>query len=117
MTRITLLSTPKGRPLGYRVEGHTGYAEAGQDIVCAALSFLSYTCANALESIASLTPETKVHEESGFIQVALQENQTTQASDIILKVFQQGITDLQEAYPQNITVLNVHEWRNYHVEA
>lgn len=116
MSRITLLATPSGRPCGYRVEGHTGFAPSGQDIVCAALSFLSITCANALETVAGTTPENQVDEKTGLLQVRLKEEQLSPASDIILKVFHQGITDLQEAYPRYITVLNVHEWRNYHVE-
>ena len=116
MTRITLIATPGGRPCGYRIEGHTGFAPSGQDIVCAALSFLSITCANALETIAGTTPESKMDEKTGTLHVQLHEKQLTRASDIILKVFYQGISDLQETYPKNIIVLNVHEWRNYHVE-
>ena len=37
MTTVTFHSTG-GRLDGFAVEGHSGYAEAGSDIVCAAIS-------------------------------------------------------------------------------
>ena len=37
MTRIEIYRK-KGRVVGYKATGHSGYAEYGEDIVCAALS-------------------------------------------------------------------------------
>ena len=34
---------------GFTVEGHSDYAEAGIDIVCAAVSILSYTALNSID--------------------------------------------------------------------
>ena len=53
-------------------QGHAGYAEEGRDIVCAAVSVLAFTCANALESVAGVQP--KVEEKDGFLSVYLPEN-------------------------------------------
>lgn len=36
--------------LSLRVKGHAGYAEHGQDIVCASASILAYTLASIVES-------------------------------------------------------------------
>ena len=41
-----------GRFTGFRAGGHSGYAEAGSDIVCAAVSILTCTCVNALKAYA-----------------------------------------------------------------
>ena len=38
----------------FTVEGHAGYAEAGSDIVCSAISAIAYTAAGALEELAGL---------------------------------------------------------------
>lgn len=46
MTQITITSTQKKYRLS--IEGHAGYAEAGRDIVCAAVSILAYTWINEL---------------------------------------------------------------------
>ncbi|MBR1607087.1 MAG: ribosomal-processing cysteine protease Prp, partial [Clostridia bacterium] len=46
MTRVTLYHDAEGRLSGFSCKGHAGYAEAGSDIVCAAVSALSITCCN-----------------------------------------------------------------------
>ena len=52
MTRCILFRDAEGRYTGFEVKGHSGYAEAGSDIVCAAVSILTTTCVNAMESVA-----------------------------------------------------------------
>ena len=55
MTRVVVCRDERGvRSL--TVSGHSGYAESGRDIVCAAVSTLITTCANAMESAAGLVP-------------------------------------------------------------
>ena len=39
MTEITVF-LKDGKPIGFDAHGHTGYAECGEDIVCAAVSAL-----------------------------------------------------------------------------
>ena len=59
-----------GQLTGFSVRGHAGYAPEGSDIVCAAVSVLTTTCVNALESVAGVVPE--VHGgEDGFLEAAL----------------------------------------------
>ena len=43
-----VLYTLKGRVIGFLCAGHAAYAEAGQDIVCSAVSVLTETCVNTL---------------------------------------------------------------------
>ena len=81
---------------GFECVGHAGFAEAGSDIVCAAVSILTTTCANALESVAGLTP--KVKAAPGKMILALPEGGGHDAQ-VILKTMRQGLSDLQDAYP------------------
>ena len=39
-----------GQYRGFRIEGHAGYAELGEDIVCAAVSALVINTVNSIES-------------------------------------------------------------------
>ena len=52
--------------LGFRSEGHAGYAEEGYDILCAAVSALTINCANSIERIAGDPIEDR--EEDGFLE-------------------------------------------------
>ncbi|MCI6715321.1 MAG: ribosomal-processing cysteine protease Prp, partial [Lachnospiraceae bacterium] len=40
MTKITFHTTKTGEYRGFTCEGHAGYADYGQDIVCASISVL-----------------------------------------------------------------------------
>lgn len=101
MIRVTLFKSARGDITGFRCKGHAGYAEEGSDIVCAAVSVLSITCANALESVAGVAPE--IMEEDGFLTAQLREDQLTHDAQVILKTFEQGIRDMAASYPKYIS--------------
>ena len=98
MTTVLLYRLPGDVITGYRISGHTGFAPSGQDIVCSAVSFLSITCANALETVAGLTPT--VLEQDGLLEVRL--TQGNDRANTIFRVFEQGMKDLEAAYPKHI---------------
>ena len=96
MIRLTLHETG-GQLTGFECVGHAGYAEEGQDIVCAAVSILTTTCANALESVAGVTPQ--VSASSGWMALSLPRDAGRDAQ-VILKAMRQGLRDLAEEYPR-----------------
>ena len=53
--------------------GHSGYAEAGQDIVCSAVSTLMETLANGLIEVVKAQVEVKVDETIPHLSVTLTE--------------------------------------------
>ena len=53
--------------------GHSGYAEAGQDIVCSAVSTLMETLANGLTEVVKAQVEVKVDETIPHLSVTLME--------------------------------------------
>ena len=54
MIKIIYVADPEGGKLTMRAEGHAGYAPAGQDIVCAAVSSVLYTLAGLLDANGEL---------------------------------------------------------------
>lgn len=107
MTRIRLTLTPDGKTVcGFEVKGHTGFAPEGEDIVCAAVSFLATTCANALESVAGLTPQ--VTQADGLLTVTVEPKALNPAARTIFQVFSQGMDDLSQAYPDHVRFVPKH---------
>lgn len=100
MSTVVLYRAQDGQVTGFEVSGHTGYAQAGQDIVCSALSFLAITCANALESVAKLKPE--VFQQNSLLRVRVTE--VNDEARTIFAVFNQGIEDLRDSYPKHVTL-------------
>ena len=92
---------------GCRIEGHSGWANAGSDIVCAAVSILGCTCVNALESVCGVIPEiTEYNEKNGVLAFELPEmtESENEKAQILMGALRQGLSDLADAYPQNVTL-------------
>mgnify|MGYP004449629667 CR=1 FL=1 len=91
------------RYTGFRASGHSGYAEAGSDIVCAAVSILSCTCVNSLESLLGVTPRINEYAD-GLLDFELPEvpAEKEDGVQLLMGSLKQGLGDLQEGYPQYI---------------
>ncbi len=101
MTTVTLFYS-EGNLTGFMCKGHAGFARAGKDIVCAAVSVLSTTCANALESVAGVTPEIEV--DDGYMKITLPEGCDNHDAGVILRTFEQGVRDIEASYPKYIHI-------------
>ena len=88
-----------------RITGHSGQAEAGRDIVCAAVSILGCTCVNAMESVCGIIPLVTEYEE-GLLAFQLPEitPEENAKAQILMGALKQGLTDLADAYPRNVTL-------------
>ena len=85
-----------------KVSGHSGYAEAGYDIVCASISSISVTTVNA---ILSYNDEALVYTEAdGLLEMGI-----TKHDDIIDMLVSNMINlfqSLAKQYPKNIKFKN-----------
>ena len=106
MTTVTFHSA-ENRIDGFVVEGHSGYAEAGSDIVCAAISAAVGMTECTINEVLGLAAPVKVREEDGFVSLKLpgglgQANERT-CQDLLtgMMVYLQA---LSEVYPENLIV-------------
>ncbi len=91
------------RIVSMQVQGHAGYAKAGEDIVCAAISLLTFTCGNAMESILGTPPLEETDEKHAMIRIALPKSLTERQehdAQVIFRTVLQGMQDLQASYPK-----------------
>ena len=88
-----------------RITGHSGQAEAGRDIVCAAVSILGCTCVNSLESVCGVIPLVEENED-GALEFRLPEMSPEEnaKAQILMGALKQGLTDLADEFPQNVTL-------------
>ena len=88
-------------------EGHTGYADQGEDILCAALSALIQGAALGVLKVAGVKADYHVNEEKGSLLLDLPKNLGEEARhdcDVILKTLYESVTDLKKGYPKHIEV-------------
>lgn len=89
-----------GKPCGFTVKGHSGSAECGQDIICAAVSSACFMAANTVTEILGCSIGSDVRD--GYMKITLcGENEA--AKDIFagLKLH---LTELAEEYPDFIRI-------------
>ena len=109
MTTVSF-HTEESRIVGFDVKGHSGYAEAGCDIVCAALTSAVRLVECSLNDVLGLGAAVKVDEQSAAISFHLPGGLSASADNTcqtVLTGLMVYLTELHEEYPDNITVLEV----------
>ena len=107
MTTITF-RTEGNRIIGFDSQGHSGYAEAGEDIVCAAITSAIRLVEATINDVLGLAASVKVKESETLISLRLPgglgptAESTCQALLTGLMVY---FAELHEEYPDNIEVL------------
>ena len=93
---------------GFSVSGHSGYAEAGSDIVCAAVSAIVRMAEATINDVCGAKAKVRVKEEDARITLTLptscDEEESVQA---VLSGMMLTLLSLREDYPDYIEVLEV----------
>ena len=107
MTRCEFF-TEGDRITGFSISGHSGYAEAGQDIVCAAVSAVVTMAEATINDVCGAKAKVRVGEDDARITLKLpkscDEEETVQA---VLAGMMVTLIALQEDYSDFIEVLEV----------
>ena len=96
------------RITGFSVSGHSGYAEAGSDIVCAAVSTAVTMAEATINEVCGAKAKVRVKEQDARVTLTLpascDEEETVQA---VLAGLMLTFLSIQEDYPDYIEVLEV----------
>ena len=71
MTTITIVKSKTGEYQEITCTGHAGYAQAGSDIICSAISILVINTINSLEQLTKTDSVVTADEKSGKIYIKL----------------------------------------------
>ena len=107
MTRCEFY-TENDRITGFSVSGHSGYAEAGSDIVCAAVSAVVTMAEATINDVLGAKAKVRVKDEQARITLTLpvscDEEETVQA---VLAGMMITLAGMRDDYPDYIEVLEV----------
>ena len=107
MTSVTFL-TEEARIIGFDATGHSGYADAGEDIVCAAITSAVRLVDATVNEVMGLCASVKVDEENGAIAFRLPGglSQTAESTcQSLLTGLMVYLAELHDEYPENIEVM------------
>ena len=108
MTKITIKKTVNGDYAGFTCEGHAGYAEKGQDIICAAVSILTINLENSLDMLVKEPMEVKHDEENGMISVNFTQT-PGEKSRLLMESYILGISEIFNKYGKRYVQLEFEE--------
>ena len=107
MTRCEFF-TEDDRITGFSVSGHSGYAEAGQDIICAAISAVVTMAEATINEVCGAKAKVRVKNEDARITLTLpascDEEESVQAVLAGMMIY---LCSLRDDYPDFIEVLEV----------
>ncbi len=108
MTSITVRKTGAGAYTGFTCIGHSGYAEAGSDIVCAAISILVINTINSVERFTQDKMKVVTNDREGLIDVRFPGSAGEQAA-LLLDSMVLGLSEVQEQYGRKYLKLQIEE--------
>ncbi len=109
MTTVTF-DSDGSRLLGFTVQGHTGLANIGEDILCAAVTSAVRLTECAMNDVLGLEASVKVREADASISLKLPgglSEGNEQVCQTLLAALMVYFVQLTEEYPNNIIVMEV----------
>ncbi len=98
MVRVDEIRSNENEYVGFHIEGHAGLANAGKDIICAAISALAFNCINSIDKFTNARMNVKSNEEKGILDFVITDQEVPKDAALLLSSFFYGIQGIQEEY-------------------
>ena len=108
MTHITIYRNQENAFTGFLCEGHAGYADAGEDIVCAGISTLVINTINSIEALTATQILADADEAEGTIDVNFPYGCDDQAK-LLVDTMILGLQGIQKNYGKKFLSLDFKE--------
>ena len=105
MTHIIIYkNSSNGEIVGFNCEGHSGYSDAGSDIVCSAVSTLTINTINSIEEFTDDCFNVSVDEESATIDFIAASYDLSLKAQVLLDACNLGLTGISNNYPDYLSI-------------
>ena len=106
MIKATFYRKSDGTFAGFEVYDHAGAAEAGEDIVCAAVSALVTNAVNSIDELTEDSFSFSSDESSGLMRLVF-DNDPGQEADLLMRSLALGLTSVESepSYQMYIDVI------------
>lgn len=104
MTHITLFKDSSDEIRGFCSAGHAGAGIKGEDIVCSAISALTFNLLNSIEAFSEDKFEVSLNEKEGIIIMNMTSDSISMQSQILLKSFELGINSIADENPKYLSI-------------
>lgn len=101
MINITIYQSAEHGYRGFLCKGHAGYADFGEDIVCAAVSILVINTVNSVEKFGGQAFLCETEQETGIIDFRLKDDPTAETK-LLLDSMILGLTEVEKDHRQHL---------------
>ena len=108
MTTVAFFQSPSYGLIGFEAKDHSGYAEAGEDIVCAAVSALTQATMNGLTSVVKAPVMFDMDDEKAILTACLTPECTREQlekAQILLQTLLEALQAIARQYPRNVRII------------
>jgi len=100
MIKVTIFQDKKLNYYGFDVKGHAGYADAGHDIICAAVSMLVINTINAIEAFTKDNTTMVDDEDQGSIEFRFPDKPSSKEARLLLDTMVMGLESIEDVNGQ-----------------
>ncbi len=97
MIKISFFTNDENEITGFDFIGHAGFADNGNDIVCAAVSALVFNTVNSIDQLTALEYDVKQDEKKGHFYFRLK-GKPDHDTDLLLNSLRLGVGEIQKEY-------------------
>lgn len=108
MTRVTICRDKRGNFQSFTCEGHAGYAQEGEDVVCAGISAIVINTINCLTDLLGENVQCGYDEEDGYITCVFQNTPQEKAS-FLIECMIHGLSWIRQQYGKDYLVYEIKE--------
>ncbi len=90
--------------VAFNINGHSGYAEEGYDIICSAVSALSQSVVIGIEEVLNI--KVNYHMDNGFLSLSMEDSSLEDIKNcqVLLKTMLKSFQSMKLAYGDYINV-------------
>lgn len=97
MTTVLVKKKKNGRYAGFVCTGHAGYGHSGTDIVCSAVSVLTFNTVNAVERFAGQEMDVTAGQKDGVLEVRFK-NPVNESTQLLMNAMVLGLQSVAQEY-------------------
>lgn len=110
MIEVKIFRNENSDIYGFKLSGHAGYAEEGNDIVCSATTMLVINTINCIELFTDEKFICNADEVNGgfidYILPNIKSGKKSHDSQLLIKTMLNGLNDIKEQYSKYINILD-----------
>ncbi|MBR0131870.1 MAG: ribosomal-processing cysteine protease Prp [Lachnospiraceae bacterium] len=105
MITVSIFKNKADKISGFSVSGHAGYAEEGEDIVCSAVTALSFNTVNSIDAFCrdKIFLDSADESEGGYLSLTLKD--PSKDAELLLKSYELGIKSICDEYGEHVNIV------------